>query len=113
MLKIYHNPRCGKSREALEILKGSGKDFQVVQYLQQPPSEGELREIVEKLGLAPMDLVRQGETLWKENFKGKPLSDAQVIQVLAENPKLLERPIVVRDKKAVIGRPPIRVKTLL
>jgi len=113
MLKIYHNPRCGKSREALEILEGSGKDFQVVHYLQQPPTEGELREIVEKLGLSPMDLVRQGEALWKENFKGKPLSDAQVIKVLAENPKLLERPIVVRGKKAVIGRPPIRVKTLL
>lgn len=113
MLKIYHNPRCGKSREGLEILEASGRDFEVVRYLEQPPSEGELRDIIEKLGIAPMDLVRKNEEIWKQRYKGKQLSGTEVITALVENPKLMERPIVIKGKKAVIGRPPILIKTLL
>src|SRR5690606_5016068 len=113
MLKIYHNPRCAKSREALEILEGTGRDFEVVYYLQQPPTEGELWEIIEMLGVAPMDLVRQKEEIWQKHYKGKELTDPQVVRALVENPRLLERPIVIKGDKAIIGRPPIRVKTLL
>ncbi|WP_318344827.1 arsenate reductase (glutaredoxin) [Flagellimonas baculiformis] len=113
MLKIYHNPRCAKSREGLEILEKSGKDFEIVKYLEDVPSAEELRSLIGHLGIAPLDLVRKNETIWKENYKGKELSDDQIIRALAEHPKLIERPIVVKGSKAVIGRPPENIKKLL
>lgn len=106
MIKIYHNPRCSKSRQGLEILNQSKVDFEVVKYLDSPLSEDELTELIKKLNISPIKLVRKGEAIWKENYKSKELSDEQIIEAMATNPKLIERPIVVNDNKAIIGRPP-------
>lgn len=106
MIKIYHNPRCRKSREGLAILENSGKEFEVVKYLDAIPSEKELTEIIDLLNISPIQLVRKTEKIWKENYKGKELTDSQIIKAMLENPKLIERPIVINNKKAVIGRPP-------
>lgn len=106
MIKIYHNNRCSKSRCGVEILENSGKDFEIVKYLDNVPSEKELTEIISLLNISPIDLVRKGEKIWKENYKGKELSNSQVIKAMVENPKLIERPIVINGNKAVIGRPP-------
>ncbi|WP_418501513.1 arsenate reductase (glutaredoxin) [Flagellimonas sp.] len=113
MLKIYHNPRCAKSREGLEILEKSGKDFEIVKYLDDVPTKEELKSLIGYLGIAPIDLVRTNEAIWKENYKGKKLSDDQIVRAMVEHPKLIERPIVVKGNKAVIGRPPETIKTLL
>ncbi|NVN19240.1 arsenate reductase (glutaredoxin) [Muricauda sp. HICW] len=113
MIKIYHNPRCRKSREGLAILEKSGKEFEVVKYLDDVLSKEELKSLIEYLGIAPIDLVRKTEAIWKEKFKGKPLTDDEVIAAMAENPKLIERPIVVNGKKAVVGRPPENISGLL
>lgn len=106
MIKIYHNNRCSKSRSGLEIVEQSGKPFEVVKYLENVPSEKELKDIIKLLGIKPIELVRKNEAIWKDNFKGKDLSDAEIIKAMVENPKLIERPIVVNGNKAVLGRPP-------
>jgi arsenate reductase len=106
MIKIYHNNRCSKSRCGIEILENSGKDFEVVKYLENTPTETELKEIISLLNISPIQLVRKSEKIWKEEFKGKELSDAEVIKAMIDNPKLIERPIVINGNKAVIGRPP-------
>ena len=113
MIKIYHNPRCRKSREGLEILKNSGKKFEVVKYLETIPSEKELTEIIQLLNISPMQLVRKTEKVWKEEFRGKELSDAKIILAMIKNPKLIERPIVINNNKAIIGRPPERILELI
>jgi arsenate reductase len=106
MIKIYHNARCSKSRCGLEILEKSGKDFEVVKYLEDVPTAEGLKDIIKLLGIKPIDLVRKGESIWKDSFKNKDLSDAEIITAMVENPKLIERPIVINGNKAVIGRPP-------
>lgn len=113
MIKIYHNPRCQKSRQTLEILEDSGESFEVVKYLEDTPSESELRKILGCLGLKPSHLIRKNEAIWKENYKNKLLDDEDLIQIMLKHPKLIERPIVVKNNQAVIGRPPENVKTLL
>ncbi len=113
MLKIYHNPRCRKSREGLAILEASGKDFEIVKYLDDPLSVNDLTEIIKLLGIAPSTLVRKNEKIWKEEFKGKELSDKDIIQAMVDHPKLIERPIVVHNTKAVIGRPPETISSIL
>lgn len=105
MLKIYHNPRCGKSREALQLLENSGNDFEIVKYLEEVPSFKELSEIIKKLQIKPINLIRQKERIWTENFKGKNLSDDEIIQAMISNPILMERPIVINGDKIAIGRP--------
>lgn len=105
MLKIYHNPRCGKSREALQLLENSGNDFEIVKYLEEVPSFKELSEIIKKLKIKPIELIRQKEKIWTENFKGKNLSDDEIIQAMISNPILMERPIVINGDKIAIGRP--------
>jgi arsenate reductase len=105
MIKIYHNPRCSKSRKGLAYLEEKGLDVDVVKYLDNPPSREELIEIIAKLAIKPIQLVRKGEQIWKENFKGKDLNDAQIIAAMLENPKLIERPIIIKGDKAVIARP--------
>ena len=112
-MKIYHNPRCSKSRTALGMLEEAGVAFEAVEYLRNPPSEAELEEIVGKLGVRPEQLVRKGEEVYKTKFKGKQMSDSQWIAALAQNPILIERPIVVSGRRAVIGRPPENVQDLL
>lgn len=112
-MEIFHNPRCTKSRETLALIEGAGKSVKVIEYLKHPPSEKELAEILGKLGMKAEDLVRKGEDLYKEKFKGKTLSEKEWISVLVKNPVLIERPIVVSGKRAVLGRPPENVKSLL
>ena len=113
MITIYHNSRCSKSREGLEIIKNSNIEYEVVEYLKKPLNEKEIEDLLFRLKLAPIQIVRQKETIWKENYKGKDLSDKELIGILAENPKLIERPIVVKDKEAVLGRPPSNIEKLL
>jgi len=113
MIKIYHNPRCSKSRQGLEILKNSGKEFEIVTYLENILTEEELTLVLEKLQIEPIDLVRKNETIWKAQYKGKELTNKETIKTLVLNPKLIERPIVINGENAVIGRPPEIIKTIL
>ncbi|WP_299048445.1 arsenate reductase (glutaredoxin) [uncultured Polaribacter sp.] len=113
MIKIYHNPRCSKSREGLTILENSGKDFEIIKYLETIPSEKELFTIIQKLGITPIQLVRKNEKIWKELFKGKELSDIEIVHAMIENPKLIERPIIINKNKAVIGRPSENINNIL
>jgi arsenate reductase len=113
MIKIYHNPRCRKSREGLAILENSGKEFEIVKYLDRVPSEAALAEIIHLLGISPIQLVRKTEKIWKENYKGTNMSDTAIIMAMTQNPKLIERPIVINNKKAVIGTPPENIHTII
>ena len=113
MIKIYHNPRCRKSREGLALLEKAGKEFEIVKYLEEIPSEADLTEIIELLNISPIQLVRKTEKIWKENYKGKELSDREIIKTMIENPKLIERPIVIHNHKAVIGRPPENITAII
>ena len=113
MIKIFHNPRCGKSREGLQLLENSGKDFEVVNYLKNVPSEEELKSIINKLKIKPIDLVRKKEKIWMENFKNKVLSDDEIVRAMIQNPILIERPIVINGDKAALGRPPENIKEIL
>jgi arsenate reductase len=112
---ILHNPRCTKSRETLKLLQERGVELPVVEYLQQPLSKTELREICKLLGVRPLDIVRTKEDLFGELglSKDNGYSDEQWLDVLASHPKLFERPIVVRRGRAAIGRPPENVLSLL
>lgn len=112
-MKIYHNPRCSKSRQGLQILENANLKFEKILYLENKISEKELTELIKLLHIAPIDLVRKNEAIWKEQYKGKKLSDTDIIKAMIANPKLIERPIVVNNGKAVIGRPPELIKTIL
>lgn len=105
MLKIYHNPRCGKSREGLAYLETRATDFEMIEYLKTPPTFDELKELIKKLGIRPLELIRKQEADFKENFKGKDMSDDEYIQAMIDFPKLMERPVVVMDNLAVVARP--------
>jgi len=113
MIKIYHNTRCRKSREGLEIIKNSGKDFEIIEYLKKPLTFNQLKEIISLLKIEPIELIRKNETDWKTNFKGKDLSKDEIIKAMVDYPKLIERPIVINNNKAVLGRPPEKIKTIL
>lgn len=113
MIKIYHNPRCRKSREGLAILVESKKEFAIIKYLDTIPSEKELSDILDLLGISPIQLVRKSEKIWKDNYKVKDLLDSEIIKAMIENPKLIERPIVVNGNKAVIGRPPSTILEII
>ena len=113
MIKIYHNPRCRKSREGLEIIQNSGQAFEIREYLKEIPSTDELASLIKLLGISPIDLVRKNEAIWKENYKGKTLSDSEIITAMINNPKLIERPIVVNKNKAILGRPTENIKRIL
>ena len=112
-MKIYHNPRCSKSRQTLKIIEDSGQEVEIVEYLKTPPTEEELQEVLQDLNLPIEYLIRKGEEVYKTEFKGKDLSDEEWIKALVENPKMLERPIVVKDRQAILGRPPENVQKLL
>ena len=111
-MKIYHNPRCSKSRVTLQLLKDKGVEPQVIEYLTVPISEHELSELISLLGLTPEELIRKGEPAYKENFNGKSLTNQQWVEAMIKYPKLMERPIVVNGNKAVIGRPPENIEKL-
>lgn len=113
MIQIYHNSRCGKSRECLVFLKNSGQKHEIIKYLEDVPTFEELKGIIKKLDIKPMELVRRKEKIWMENFKDKPLTDDEIIQAMISNPILIERPIVVNGDKAVIARPLEKAETIL
>ena len=113
MIQIYHNPRCGKSRECLTYLEQSGKEFQVIKYLETVPTIEELKVIIEKLNIKPLELVRKKEKVWIENFKNSTMTDEEIILAMVANPILIERPIVIDGKKAVIARPLEKMNTIL
>jgi arsenate reductase len=113
MIKIYHNPRCRKSREGLQLLENSGKEFEIVKYLENAPSEEELKNILKKLNIAPIQLVRKTEKIWKEEYKTKDLTDNEIIKAMIANPKLIERPIVINKEQAAIGRPPENILNII
>ncbi|WP_407296420.1 arsenate reductase (glutaredoxin) [Stutzerimonas zhaodongensis] len=113
-LILYHNPRCSKSRNALELLEQRGLTPSVVRYLETPPSAAELTQIVDRLGIAPRQLLRSGEDEYKALNLGDPaLTDEQIINAMASHPKLIERPILVVGDVAVIGRPPEKILEIL
>lgn len=104
-MKYYHNPRCRKSREGLELLNNKNYKFEIIEYLKNPLNKDELSEIIYFLNMNPIDLVRKNETFYKENLKGKVLNDDEIIDCMVKEPKLIERPILINKNKAVIGRP--------
>jgi arsenate reductase len=113
-MTIYHNPRCGKSRTALQLLKASGVEPEVIPYLEEPPTATRLRELLKLLGLKAIEVVRRNETVAKELGIGrKDYSDAELIDLMVRHPILIERPIVVKGKKAVVARPPERVHEII
>ncbi|MFT6849229.1 MAG: arsenate reductase [Sphingobacteriales bacterium] len=111
-MKIYHNPRCSKSRQTLAIIEELNHDVEIIEYLKQGPSIDEIRDVVKKLGMKPEQIIRKGEKIFKEDYKGREMSDEDWIKAMAENPILIERPIVIKGDKAVLGRPPENVKEL-
>ena len=112
-LVIYHNARCSKSRSACELIAARGLNAKIIDYLAHPPGKAELRSLLNKLGMRPAELVRRGEEVFKTHFAGKTLSDDEWLDALVSHPILIERPIVVRGDKAVIGRPTEKVQELL
>ena len=111
-MKIYHNPRCRKSREGVQYLIDKKLNFEIIDYLKEGVSENDIKSILNKLKISAIDLVRKNEKIWKENFKGKELKEEEIISILCKEPKLIERPIIVYKDKAVIGRPKENIEKL-
>ena len=113
-VRIYHNPRCSKSRQTLQLLTDKGIEPEIVLYLENTPDAAELKELLAMLGLSARDLLRKGEDAYKaNNLKDPALDDDQLIAAMVQNPKLIERPIVVNNGKAALGRPPESVLDIL
>ncbi len=112
MVTIYHNPRCKKSRAGLEFLKSKTGDFTIVEYLKNPLTEKELAGLLMKLNKKPVEMIRTQEAVYKQNFKGKTFTDEEWIKIMIENPKLIKRPIVVKENKAVWGDPAENINEL-
>lgn len=113
MIQIYHNPRCGKSRECLTFLEEKNSEYQIIKYLEHPPTYNDLVDLLKMLNISPIELVRQKEKIWIENFKNKTLSDDEIIKAMTNNPILIERPILIKEGKAIIARDPERVKKFM
>ncbi len=112
-MKIYHNPRCSKSRQTLALLENKNVEVEIIEYLKTPPTVSELTNILKQLNVTPTEILRQGEAEYKEFIKGKSLSAEELIQLMVKYPKVIERPIVSDGKKAIIGRPPENVFELI
>lgn len=113
MLTIYHNPRCGKSRDCLAFLDEKNIPYQTVLYLKENPNKLQLQELLQKLDIPAIDLIRKNEAVWKEKFSNQQFTEAQLIQILVEYPILIQRPIVVGIEKAVVARPVENCTSLL
>ncbi|WP_047551553.1 arsenate reductase (glutaredoxin) [Psychroserpens sp. Hel_I_66] len=113
MITILHNPRCSKSRQGLALLENSGKDFEVVKYLDEPISEEKMKHIISLLEIKPIDLIRKNEAIWKSDYRNKSLTDGEIIKAMVAHPKLIERPIVINGRKAVVGRPPEHILNII
>ncbi len=111
---VYHNPKCSKSRQTLDLLKQNGVEPDIVEYLKTPPTAATLKDILTKLNIKPRELMRKKETAYKENNLNDPaLTDDALIQAMIDNPILIERPIVLANNKAALGRPPEQVLEIL
>ena len=110
---LYHNPRCRKSRETLQLLKENGHEPDIREYLKELPTQKELKEVLALLGISAKQLIRTTEAIYKSDYKGKELTEAQWIKAMVEHPKLIERPILIVGNKAAIGRPPEQVLTII
>jgi len=104
-MKIYHNPRCSKSRQGLALLQEANVDLEIIEYLKTPLTKSDLEGLLKKLNIPAIELVRKNEAIWKEQFKNKDLSDNEIVEAMVAFPKLIERPIIEKGDKAVIGRP--------
>jgi len=114
MVKIYHNPRCKKSRAGLQFLQEKNIDFTIVQYLKDEPFTFEtLKNIFKKMNVKPEEMIRKQEKEYKANYKNKTFSDDELIKIMVENPKFINRPIVEKNEKAVWGDPPAKINILL
>ena len=105
MIKVYHNPRCSKSRECMAFLENAGNPYEIIEYLKDTTTFDELKEIIRKLAVKPIAITRTSEPLWIAKFADKKLSGERLIKVLVKNPILIQRPIVVNGDKAIIARP--------
>jgi arsenate reductase len=113
MYKIYHNPRCKKSRAGLQYLQDKGVEPQIIEYLKEPLKEDELKDLLVRLHKKPLDIVRTQEEYFRKELKGKKFTDDEWVKIMIENPKLIQRPIVVKGPKAVIGDPASNIDVLL
>ena len=112
-MKIYHNPRCRKSREGIKYLESKKINFEVIDYIKNNLSSEQIKKILKKLQLKPIELVRKNEVIWKDKYKGKDFTDDQLMKILSNEPNLIESPIIVSEKLAVIGRPAENIDKLL
>ena len=103
-MKIYHNPKCSKSRNALKLIHEKGFDIEIVEYLKTPLNANELSSLIKLLGLTPEEIVRKNEEIFKKEFKGKDLTKEEWLEALINNPNLIQRPIITTQKKGIIGR---------
>jgi arsenate reductase len=113
MMKIYHNPQCKKSRAGLQYLKDKNIPFEIVEYLKNPLTEKQLEGLLVKLNKRPQEIIRTQDDYYKKNLKGKDFQDHEWIRIMIQNPRLIQRPIVEKDYKAVIGDPPENIDVLL
>lgn len=113
MITVFHNPRCSKSRTAVEILKKHNAGVKLIEYLKTPPTENELKAVLKKLKMGAEQILRKKEALFQKKFAGKKFSEAEWIRILVKNPVLIERPIAIKGNKAVIARPPETIEQLL
>ncbi|MDK2910715.1 MAG: hypothetical protein PWR20_2283 [Bacteroidales bacterium] len=113
MLRVYHNPRCRKSRAGLELVKSMGLEPEIVEYIKKPFTTDQLRKLLIKLNLKPTDIIRKQEELYKKELKGRKFTDEEWIKILCDNPQLIRRPIVEVEYKAVIGDDPEVLKEFL
>lgn len=113
MITIYHNNRCSKSREGLCFLEDAKVEHEIVNYLEKSPKKSEIKALLKKLKYKPLELIRQKETIWLQNFKGKELTDDAIIEAMVKFPNLIERPIIVNGNKAVVARPKEKILEIL
>ena len=111
-MKIYHNPRCRKSREGVQYLNDKGVEFEIIEYFKDNLSKETIQILLNKLNITALELIRKNEKIWKENYKDKTLSEKELIEVLHKEPKLIERPIIESKNLAVIGRPKENIDSL-
>ncbi|HQS57475.1 MAG TPA: arsenate reductase (glutaredoxin) [Gallionellaceae bacterium] len=112
-IRIYYNPCCSKCRETVALASERGYTTELIEYLVTPPGKEELRSLLSKLGMKPLELIRKGEEVFKQNYAGRTLSDEEWLDAMLAHPVLIERPIVVRGNRAVVARPPEKVLALL
>lgn len=112
-MKIYHNPRCSKSRQGLALLQEANVDLEIIEYLKNPLSKSEVEDLLKKLNIPAIELIRKNEAIWKEQFKNKNLSESELVEAMVAFPKLIERPIIEKGDEAVIGRPLEKINPLI